>query len=71
MTEAAFRSALFEGSTYDVPVNSLILNADRQMSRISMYKRGLSDSLLKTRVQDDKVTCSPLEKDGKLVYLKY
>ena len=65
LTECAFRSALFEGSPHDVAINSFILNANRQMTRISMYKRGLSDACTKVTVHPDKVTCTPLQKYGK------
>lgn len=65
LTEAAFRSSLFEGTPFDVPVNNLVLNANRQMTRISMYKRGLSDACTKIHVHPDKVTCTPLQKYGK------
>ena len=67
LTEQAFRECLFEGQTVDVPVNSLMLNSDRQMTRISMIKRGLSDCVTKVYIHDDKVTCTPLQRDGSFV----
>ena len=67
LTEAAFRSTLFEGTPYNVPVNSFMLNSDKRMARIQMYKRGLSDSCTKVIVSSDKVSCTPLMKDGKFI----
>ena len=67
LTEAAYRSALFEGTTFDVQVNSLLMNKDREMTRIQMYKRGLSDSCTKVTVHSDKVTCTPLMQYGKYI----
>ena len=67
LNEAAFRSTLFEGTPFDVPVNSFFVNANREMTRIQCYKRGLSDSCTKVTVSSDKVSCSPLMKDGKFI----
>lgn len=67
LNEAAFRSTLFDGTPFDVPVNSFFVNANREMTRISMYKRGLSDSCTKVTVHADKVTCTPLMRDGRFI----
>ena len=37
------------------------------MSRVETLKRGLSDACTKVVVLDDKVTCKPLQKNGKLI----
>ena len=67
LTEQGFRECLFGGQTVDVPVNSFMLNKDKEMVRISMIKRGLSDACTKVYIHDDKVTCTPLRKDGNFV----
>ena len=67
LTEQAFRECLFSGETVDVPVNSLMLNKDKDMVRIAMTKRGLSDACTKVFIAEDKVTCTPLKKDGSFV----
>ena len=67
LTEEAFRSTLFEGTPYNVPVNSFMLNSDNRMARIQCIKRGLSDSCTKVTVSADKISCTPLMKDGKFI----
>ena len=67
LSEQAFRECLLEGKTTNVPMNSLVLNKDKEMVRTAIMKRGLSDGCTKIYVHDDKVTCTPLQKDGKLV----
>ena len=64
LTENEYRQCLFEGTPHDVPFNALILNSDKEMSRISTTKRGLSDAITKIFVHDDKVSCSPLRKNN-------
>ena len=67
LTESAYRECLFEGQPFEVEVNSLMLNREKNMCRIKSVKRGLSDIVTKVVVNSDRVTCSPLQKNGKLV----
>ena len=67
LTEAAFRATLFEGTPFNCEVNSFILNDEKQMTRIKMYKRGLSDSCTKVTVHPDKITTSCLVKNDKYI----
>ena len=48
-------------------VRSLRLNQQKQMSRTTTIKAGLTGIHVKLAVQPDKVTCKPLTKDGKYV----
>ena len=50
-----------------IEINSLRLNRDKQMSRMKIYKVGLSDIFIKMQVADDKISCSPLKKDNKYI----
>jgi hypothetical protein len=61
-----FRDVLLDESTprQTVEINSLRLNKNKQISRISTTKTSLSDIFIKMRVSEDKITCSPLTKDG-------
>ena len=67
LTEKAFRAALFDGQPFNVPINSLMLNANKEMVRISTIKRGLSDACTKVFVSEDTVSCSPLSLNGKFI----
>lgn len=67
LTENAFRQCLFDHQPLNISVGSLMLNSDKQMSRVEILKRGLSDACTKVVVLDDKVTCKPLQKNGKLI----
>jgi hypothetical protein len=50
-----------------VDIHSLRLNREKEISRISMTKTSLSDVFVKMRVEDDKITCRPLTRDGVLI----
>ena len=60
-----FQSVLLDESTpvQKVKIQSLRLNKDKEISRISTEKRSLSDIFVKMRVLPDKITCEPLTKD--------
>jgi hypothetical protein len=64
-----FKDVLLDQSTpiQKVNINSLRLNKLKQISRISTMKTSLSDIFVKMRVADDKITCSPLMKDGQIL----
>ena len=46
---------------------TLRLNKKRKMCRASLTKNGLSDVFVKFHVASDKITCTPLQIDGKLL----
>ena len=48
-----------------VELNSLRLDANKQMCRTSTYKKGLSDIFIKLHVSSDKISCSPLSINDK------
>ena len=65
MTE--FVGRLYGNESHFVTIRSLRLNRDKQMSRFTLRKRGLSDIFLKFDVASDGITCSPLRKKGKVL----
>ena len=64
-----FKSVLLDQTTprQTVTINSLRLNNDKEIARISTTKSSLSDIFVKLRTGPDKITCSPLTRDGKLI----
>ena len=50
-----------------VTINSLRLNQKKEMSRMKLQRSSLSDIFLKMHVLDDKITCTPLEKNKKIL----
>ena len=67
LTIDTFKDVLLNSAKHRVEFDQLRLNKNKHMSRATLNKRGLTDICLKTRVSDDKVTCSPLTKDGNFV----
>ena len=61
---AQFKDVLLNDEEHRVTFDQLRLNRDKEMTRSTLNKRGLTDVSLKTHVADDKVTCSPLMKNG-------
>ena len=49
---------------HKVSMTCLRLNSEKNMSRFSFDKKGLSDLFYKLRVADDGITCSPLIENG-------
>lgn len=48
-----------------VVINSLRLNYEKVMSRMKMQRNSLSEIFLKMQVQSDRISCTPLQKNGK------
>ena len=67
LTEKAYKECLFNSEIAMVPFNALMINSYKQMTRISAVKRGLADANVKTKVHSDRVTCTPLMKDGNFI----
>ena len=65
---AEFKEVLYgEDFKHKVQVKSLRLDRDKRMCRTTLQKSGLTDIHVKMRVEWDRVTCEPLEKDGQFV----
>ena len=60
----AFLETLYGKGSHYVTMRSLKLNKKREMTRVTMEKRGLSDTYVKFRVANDGVTCLPLMKNN-------
>ena len=67
LTMTEFVGRLYGSESHFVTIRSLRLNRDKQMSRFTLRKRGLSDIFLKFDVASDGITCSPLRKKGKIL----
>ena len=50
-----------------VTINSLRLNQKKEMSRMILQRSSLSDIFLKMNVEPDKITCTPLMKNKKIL----
>ena len=46
-----------------VTINSLRLNRNKEMSRMKLQRKSLSDIFLKLQVQSDRISCTPLMKN--------
>ena len=57
----AFINVLFTNNSHYVTLRSLRLNKNREMSRITQRKKGLSDIFFKFPLDDDGITCRPLK----------
>ena len=63
----SFENALLQKGIKMVEMNSLMCNAQRQMTRVKFEKVGLSDVSLKLFVHSDKVSCTPFMENGKYI----
>ena len=50
-----------------VQINSLRLNRKKEMSRMQCQRAALSDVFLKMQVQSDRISCTPLVKNGQFL----
>ena len=64
----AFLETLFSNNSHYVTIRSLHLNKNREMSRITQTKQGLSDIFLKFPLDDDGITCRPLKVNNEYLY---
>ena len=62
-----FEAALLRKEVHKVEMRSLIVNKQRQMTRVKFNKVGLSDISLKLFVSDDAITCTPFKKNNKYI----
>jgi len=69
VTMENFRETLYDDTNQNlVEVRSLRLDKDRQMTRTTLLKRGLSSIHVKLRIDKDRICCSPLRyPDGSYV----
>ena len=58
-----FRKSLYDGEAYEVELQTLT-RKNNQMSRVKMVKSGLSRVFVKFPVQNDSITCTPLQKEN-------
>ena len=57
----AYLETLLTNNSHYVTLRSLRLNKNREMSRITQRKKGLSDIFFKFPLDDDGITCRPLK----------
>ena len=50
-----------------VVINSLRLNYEKVMSRMKMQRNSLSEIFLKMQVQSDRISCTPMQKNGQYI----
>jgi len=63
-----YKKCLFnEGEKHMFPAQSLRLDKNKQMCRMTTQKAGLSDLFVKMHVSNDKITCKPIQLDGKTI----
>lgn len=62
-----YKYVLFNDAPHFVSFDQLRLDNKKQMSHATLNKKGLSNLHIKTFVQQDKVTCTPLMVDGEYV----
>ena len=62
-----FVTQLYGQENHFVTLRTLKLDKNRQMSRFTTRKRGISDIFLKFDVADDGITCFPLRKNNKIM----
>ena len=68
LTGERYLNVLLNSAFDNVTINQLRLNYEKnQMCTTSLTKLGLSDICVKVHIADDKITCSPLSKNGKLL----
>ena len=60
-----FKRALFNKEAPKVEVNSLLLNRQKEMTRVKFQKIGLTDVSLKYFIHEDLISGTPFKKDGK------
>lgn len=66
---STFKSVLLDETItrQTVKINSLRLNQNKEMTRTTMTKTSLSDIFLKLQVQPDRISCTPLTKNEKVL----
>ena len=62
-----YKDVLFNDASHFVSYDQLRLDNTKQMSHATLHKKGLSNFHVKTSVHPDKVTCTPLMKDGEYI----
>ena len=62
-----FKEVLYGQYSHHVTIHGLRLNQEKQMCKARLTKRGLTDLFKKFKVQSDRISCSPLQKDGQIL----
>ena len=67
LTLDAYLECLYGSTTKHVKNRGFKLNKNKQLVYYEQLKRGLNNIFYKFRVQNDRITCKPLTKDGKIL----
>ena len=69
LTAKNFHRALYEDDTTNekIQINSLRLNREKVMGRCTLNRRSISSIHCKLSIGSDKISCSPLRKNGKIL----
>ena len=62
-----FKEALYGQSSHKVTIHGLRLNQEKQMCKARLTKRGLTNLFKKFPIASDRISCSPLKKDGQFL----
>jgi len=63
-----FKDVLFNEGVHSFEMESLRPNRSKVMTRQTCQKSGLTDLYIKFEVESDKITCTPLKRDGIFLY---
>ena len=62
-----FRDCLYKGQKYRIKLENLQKDKDHKMCRFSREKIGLTDIFVKSMIADDRISCTPIRLNGKLL----
>ena len=62
-----FKNVLYEHCSHQFELGTLRLSKEKKMCRYSSLKVGLTDLYIKHQLDSDRITCSPLRVNGKLL----
>ena len=62
-----FKNVLYEHCSHQFKLGTLRLSKEKKMCRYSSLKVGLTDLYVKHQLDSDRITCSPLRVNGKLL----
>ena len=63
-----YRDVLYNDERHKIQISTLRKDKMYKMSRFTQEKIGLSDIYVKHHVAEDKITCSPIQINGKYIY---
>ena len=59
-----FKEVLYGQTSHKVTIHGLRLNPEKQMCKSRLTKKGLTTLFKKFPIAEDRISCSPLRKDG-------